>query len=62
MSDAPQQTMPGHEQVLQFARCELEYRRKKQWDIFSWVVTILVSVIGGIAALTWKGEIKPNPI
>jgi len=30
---------------------ELEYRRKKQWDIFSWCSAILVSINGGIVAL-----------
>lgn len=30
---------------------ELEYRRKKQWDIFSWCSTLLVAIIGGIIAL-----------
>jgi hypothetical protein len=30
---------------------ELEYRRKKQWDIFSWCSTVLLAMIGGIFAL-----------
>lgn len=30
---------------------ELEYRRKKQWDIFSWCSTLLVAITGGIIAL-----------
>ena len=60
MSDAPQDSKLDHDQVIELARYELDYRRKKQWDIFSWVVTILVSVIGGLIALTWKGEIKPD--
>ncbi len=36
---------------LELARYEMEYRRKKQWDIFAWVVTIFVAVIGGIVTL-----------
>ena len=36
---------------------DLEYRRKKQWDIFSWCSTILVSINGGVFALaTRKGD------
>lgn len=46
--------------VLEFARYELDYRRKKQWDIFSWAVTILVAVIGGMIALTSKENIRPD--
>lgn len=30
---------------------ELEYRRKKQWDIFSWCSTLLVAITGGVIAL-----------
>ena len=30
---------------------ELEYRRKKQWDIFSWCSTILVALTGGVIVL-----------
>lgn len=62
MCEGPQRAKPGLKQVLEFARYELDYRRKKQWDIFSWTVTILVAAIGGMIALTWKGEIKPDPI
>jgi len=55
-----QETKPDLKYALGLARYELNYRRKKQWDIFAWVVTILVSVIGGIIVLTSKGEIKPD--
>ena len=30
---------------------ELEYRRKKQWDIFSWCSTLLVAITAGVIAL-----------
>jgi hypothetical protein len=33
---------------------EVEYRRKTQWDIFSWCSTILAAIIGGIIALATK--------
>jgi hypothetical protein len=34
----------------------LDYRRKKQWDIFSWASTILLSVVGGVFALPTRGQ------
>jgi hypothetical protein len=37
--------------ILDVARFELNYRREKQWKIFSWAATILVSIIGGALAL-----------
>jgi hypothetical protein len=60
MSNGQQETKPNFKDILDLAHSELNYRRKKQWDIFVWVVTILVSVIGGIIVLTSKGEIKPD--
>jgi hypothetical protein len=30
---------------------ELEYRREKQWKIFSWASTIFTAIIGGIVVL-----------
>ena len=36
--------------ALDVLRYELNYRREKQWNIFAWIATILVAVIGGIAA------------
>ena len=30
---------------------ELEYRRKKQWDIFSWSSTVFVAITGGVIVL-----------
>ena len=30
---------------------ELDYRREKQWRIFSWTSTLLTAVIGGVMAL-----------
>lgn len=44
--------------AIDLARYELDYRRKKQWDIFAWTVTILVAVIGGVVALASKEELK----
>jgi len=41
---------------LEFARHELDYRREKQWKLFSWTVTILLTTIGGIVTLAGKGE------
>jgi hypothetical protein len=41
--------------ALDMARYELNYRREKQWNIFSWIATILVAVISGIVALVGKG-------
>ncbi|WLA39750.1 hypothetical protein QNJ95_44145 [Bradyrhizobium elkanii] len=60
MPNSQQGGKPNYKDVLDITRCELIYRRKKQWDIFVWVVTILVSVISGIVVLTSKGEIKPD--
>jgi membrane protein YdbS with pleckstrin-like domain len=37
---------------------ELEHRRKKQWDIFSWTSTLLTAITGGVIALK-TGE-HPN--
>lgn len=36
--------------ALDVLRYELNYRREKQWNIFAWIATILVAVIGGIVA------------
>ena len=44
--------------ALEIVRHELDYRRKKQWDIFYWTVTLLVAVIGGTVALASKGSFK----
>ncbi len=35
---------------------EIGYRREKQWKIFSWTNGILVSIIGGVIALTGKDK------
>jgi hypothetical protein len=45
---------------LEIARYELNYRREKQWKIFSWIATILVAVISGIVALAGKAEWAPS--
>jgi hypothetical protein len=46
----------------QFARelvaHEVEYRREKQWRIFSWTTALLLAAIGGIVALAGKGEFR----
>lgn len=57
MSNTSGEANPENDRVLEFARYELEYRRKKQWDIFSWTATILVSVIGGMIVLTSKEKV-----
>ncbi|UWU75741.1 hypothetical protein N2603_38100 [Bradyrhizobium huanghuaihaiense] len=61
MSNGQQETKPDYKQALDLARYELDYRRKKQWDIFSWSVTILVSVMGGIIVLISKENMIPDP-
>jgi hypothetical protein len=33
---------------------DLEYRRQKQWDIFSWSSTVLLSITGGVFALATR--------
>jgi hypothetical protein len=40
----------GQNVPLDVVRHELNYRREKQWKIFAWIATILVTVIGGIVA------------
>jgi preprotein translocase subunit Sss1 len=54
------QLEPNLKWALDLACSEMDYRRKKQWDIFAWVVTILVSVIGGVIVLSSKEEFKPD--
>jgi hypothetical protein len=44
--------------TLEIVRHELDYRRKKQWDIFQWSVTMLLAVIGGTVALVGNGNFK----
>jgi hypothetical protein len=39
---------------------ELDYRRGKQWDIFSWCSTILVTLIGGLILL--QTAQPPHPL
>lgn len=60
MCNGPQENKPDYKLALELARYELDCRRKKQWDIFSWSVTILVSVIGGMIVLTAKEKLSPN--
>lgn len=60
MWDARQDPVPDNKHILELVRYELDYRRKKQWDIFSWAVTILVSVIGGVIVVTTKESIKTD--
>ena len=38
-------------EVIEFVQKELEYRRRKLWDIFSWCSTMLIAITGGIFAL-----------
>jgi len=37
--------------IVELLRQELEFRRSKQWDIFSWCSTLLVAIAGGVIAL-----------
>ena len=46
------QTTDFEKTKLEVARYELGYRRDKQWNIFSWIATILIAVISGVAALS----------
>jgi len=39
---------------------ELDYRRDKQWRIFSWTSTLLLAADGGVVALGAKGEFRFN--
>ena len=42
--------------ALEVIRRELEYRREKQWKIFSWSATVLLAATGGIVTLADKKE------
>src|SRR5690349_7275300 len=44
--------------AIDLARYEIEHRRKKQWEIFTWAVTIFISVIAGVIVLTSKAELQ----
>jgi hypothetical protein len=44
------------ERHLDALQKDLDYRRKKQWDIFSWASTILLSLVGGVFALATTGH------
>ena len=37
---------------------ELDYRREKQWRVFSWTSTLLTAVVGGVVALKTRA---PQP-
>lgn len=39
------------ESATDLACKELDFRRDKQWDIFSWCSTLLVAITGGVIAL-----------
>jgi hypothetical protein len=47
----------SHESVVDLACKELDFRREKQWDIFSWCSTILVAITGGAIVL----QVGPQP-
>jgi len=49
----------SHEATIDLAYKELEYRRKKQWDIFSWCSTLLVAITGGVIALETRQQTYP---
>ena len=38
---------------------ELEYRRRRQWEIFSWCSTLLVAITGGLIALQTRQQASP---
>src|SRR5436305_8808236 len=44
--------------VIEALRDELEYRREKQWKIFSWVAMLLLAAIAGVITLAGKGEFR----
>jgi hypothetical protein len=54
----PLPTLAPAKDALEFVRYELNYRREKQWNIFSWTVTMLLAVIGGIVTLASRGDFK----
>jgi hypothetical protein len=59
MANSTQETpIQNHFEQQKFAhemlRKEIEYRREKAWNIFSWVSTILLGVIGGVVAIASK--------
>lgn len=38
---------------------ELEYRRRRQWEIFTWCSTLLVAITGGLIALQTRQQASP---
>lgn len=65
MSGAPPETVKSPEDLkmrVDLVRYEIEHRRKKQWDIFAWSVTIFISVIAGALALISKGDVQVSDI
>jgi hypothetical protein len=46
--------------AVDLASKELDFRREKQWDIFSWCSTILVAITGGVIAL--QAGTQPHPL
>ena len=40
---------------------DLDYRRKKQWDIFSWSSAILISITGAVCLLASQGKLTTLP-
>jgi hypothetical protein len=49
----------SRESTIDLAYKELDYRRKKQWDIFSWCSTLLVAITGGVIALETAQQAYP---
>jgi hypothetical protein len=43
------------ESLLDLLKHELDYRRNKQWNIFSWASTMLVAITGGMLTLQLNG-------
>jgi hypothetical protein len=48
-------------QTVQVLQNDLEYRRKKQWDIFTWSSTVLLSIVGGMFVLERQGGTLTRP-
>jgi hypothetical protein len=50
----------SHESAFDLACKELDFRREKQWNIFSWCSTTLVAITGGAIALQTGPQ--PHPL
>jgi hypothetical protein len=48
-------------QTVQVLQNDLEYRRTKRWDIFTWSSTVLLSIVGGMFVLERQGGTLTRP-